>query len=386
MMKRFGVLLSGILIFSLMLSGCTKKAVPEVVEEKMVTVQTTSVELNDILISTNLSGTFKAADEVDVVPKVMGKVSNVSIKEGQVVSKGQVLFTLDAQNANSAVRNATAALENAKSAVETARISMERTEQQYNNAVLNFDRSKQLYDAGAIPLTQLEQAELSASPLSLELAKTQYYQAQVAVDNASGSLSDAKIALVDFTVTAPINGTVTGINVTAGNVFGGGPAVKISNLSNLVMKIDASENLIKYFNVGESMDIKVKSAGDVILTGKVKAVLPPTTGSLTYPIELLVSNPPAEIKAGMFAEIAISTESRNQVISIPSEAVIVKEGNTIAYIVENDKSKLIPIKTGLDNGTMVEITEGLNQGMEVVIKGQNFLEDGILVSIVKQEE
>ena len=152
------------------------------------------------------------------------------------------------------------------------------------------------------------------------------------------------------------------------------------------MKIDASENLIKYFNVGESMDIKVKSAGDVILTGKVKAVLPPTTGSLTYPIELLVSNPPAEIKAGMFAEIAISTESRNQVISIPSEAVIVKEGNTIAYIVENDKSKLIPIKTGLDNGTMVEITEGLNQGMEVVIKGQNFLEDGILVSIVKQEE
>ena len=100
----------------------------------------------------------------------------------------------------------------------------------------------------------------------------------------------------------------------------------------------------------------------------------------------MVSNPPAEIKAGMFAEIAISTESRNQVISIPSEAVIVKEGNTIAYIVENDKSKIIPIKTGLDNGTMVEITEGLNQGMEVVIKGQNFLEDGILVSIVKQEE
>lgn len=385
-MKRFAVLLSGILIFSLTLSGCAKKVEPEVVAEKKVTVQTQSIELNDISISTIVSGTFKASDEVDVVPKVMGKVTNVQVKEGQIVAKGQILFTLDAQNANSAVRNATAAVTNAQSAVETARISMERTEQQYNNAVLNLERSKALYEAGAIPLTQLEQAELAASPLTLELAKTQYYQAQVAVDNAKGSLSDASIMLNDFTVTAPIGGTVTNINVTAGNVFGGGPAVKISNLSNLVMKIDVSENLIKYFNVGEAMDINVKSAGNAILTGNVKAVLPPNMGSLTYPVELLVSNPPDNIKAGMFAEISISTESRSQVISIPTEAVVVKEGNTIVYIIENDKAKRVPITTGLDNGKMVEITQGLVQGMMVVVKGQNFLEDGALVSVVKQED
>ena len=88
----------------------------------------------------------------------------------------------------------------------------------------------------------------------------------------------------------------------------------------------------------------------------------------------------------MFAEINITTESRNQVIAVPSEAVVVKEGNTIVYIIDKDKAKLVSVKTGLDNGKMVEITEGLNEGMEVVVKGQNFLEDGALVSVVKQEE
>jgi RND family efflux transporter MFP subunit len=152
------------------------------------------------------------------------------------------------------------------------------------------------------------------------------------------------------------------------------------------MKVDVSENLIKYFVVGETMDINVKSAGDTILSGKVKEILPPSQGSLTYPVEILVSNPPSEVKAGMFAEINIATESRNQVIAVPSEAVVVKEGNTIVYIIEKDKAKLVSVKTGLDNGKMVEITEGLNEGMEVVVKGQNFLEDGALVSVVKQEE
>ena len=371
-MKKLKYLISGILMLSLVVSGCSKKAEPEVVEEKKITVETMQSVLDDISVETTISGSFKASDEVDVVPKVMGKVTNVSVKEGQAVSKGQVLFTLDSQNA--------------QTAVETARISMERAEQQYNNAVPNYERSKQLYDAGAIPLTQLEQAELAASPLSLELAKTQYYQAQVAVDTAKGSLSDANIALGDFTVTAPISGTITAVNVNSGNVFGGGPAIKISNLANLTMKVDVSENLIKYFVVGETMDINVKSAGDTILSGKIKEILPPSQGSLTYPVEILVSNPPSEVKAGMFAEINITTESRNQVIAVPSEAVVVKEGNTIVYIIDKDKAKLVSVKTGLDNGKMVEITEGLNEGMEVVVKGQNFLEDGALVSVVKQEE
>ena len=170
-MKKLKYLISGILMLSLVVSGCSKKAEPEVVEEKKITVETMQSVLDDISVETTISGSFKASDEVDVVPKVMGKVTNVSVKEGQAVSKGQVLFTLDSQNAQSAVRNAKAAVENAQTAVETARISMERAEQQYNNAVLNYERSKQLYDAGAIPLTQLEQAELAASPLSLELER-----------------------------------------------------------------------------------------------------------------------------------------------------------------------------------------------------------------------
>ena len=78
-MKKLKYLISGILMLSLVVSGCSKKAEPEVVEEKKITVETMQSVLDDISVETTISGSFKASDEVDVVTKVMGKVTNVSV-------------------------------------------------------------------------------------------------------------------------------------------------------------------------------------------------------------------------------------------------------------------------------------------------------------------
>lgn len=380
------LLIGAVLIISLGLAGCSPKEEAAAPEEKRISIEMAKSELRDIVLQTGISGTFKASETVDVASKAMGKVVAVNISEGQRVTKGQVLFRVDSQSVQSAIKNAQSALDSAQAAAATSQLSVDRAQEQYENALVNLERTRQLYEAGAVPLTQLEQAELAASPVNLELAKAQYYQSQVAVANASRSLADARTNLTDYTVTAPISGVVTRVNVNAGNVISGGPAVSISNLSVLSLETNVSENLINYFSVGQQVDIAIKSAENISVIGTVAEILPPVDGSLTYPVKINVQTPPAALKAGMFGEIQIATDSRMNAVAVPSDALVIKDGNTIVYTVRDEKAQSMDVTTGLDNGEYVEITEGLDSGVDIIVKGQNFVDDGSLVTVMTKED
>lgn len=380
------LLIGAVLIISLGLAGCSPKEEVAAPEEKRISIEMAKSELRDIVLQTGISGTFKASETVDVASKAMGKVVAVNISEGQRVTKGQVLFRVDSQSVQSAIKNAQSALDSAQAAAATSQLSVDRAQEQYDNALINLERTRQLYEAGAVPLTQLEQAELAASPVNLELAKAQYYQSQVAVANASRSLADARTNLTDYTVTAPISGVVTKVNVNAGNVISGGPAVSISNLSVLSLETNVSENLINYFSVGQQVDIAIKSAENISVIGTVAEILPPVDGSLTYPVKINVQTPPAALKAGMFGEIQIATDSRMNAVAVPSDALVIKDGNTIVYTVRDEKAQSMDVTTGLDNGEYVEITEGLDSGVDIIVKGQNFVDDGSLVTVMTKED
>lgn len=380
------LLIGTVLILSLGLAGCSPKVEAPPPEEKRISIEMAQSELRDIVLQTGISGTFKASETVDVASKVMGKVLAVNISEGQRVSKGQVLFRVDSQSVQSAIKNAQSALDSAQAAAATSKLSIDRAQEQYDSALINLERTRQLYEAGAVPLTQLEQAELAASPVNLELARAQYYQSEVAVANASRSLSDASSNLADYTVTAPISGVVTRVNVNAGNVISGGPAVSISNLSVLTLETNVSENLINYFTVGQQVEIAVKSAENISVIGTVAQILPPEGGSLTYPVKINVQSPPAALKAGMFGEIQIATDSRMNAVAVPSDSIVIKDGNTIIYTVRDEKAQRVDVSTGLDNGEFVEIIEGLDSGVDIIVKGQNFVDDGSLVTVMTKED
>lgn len=374
-----------VLVFmSLGLMGCSNEVVLEEEEEKSVSVETTLSELRDISLNTTITGAFRASDTVDVVPKVMGRVTSLNVREGQRVSKDQVLFTIDSQNVASAVRNAESAIKSAEAAVESAQASFRRTQEQHENALVNLERTKQLYEAGAVPLNQLEQAELAASDVNIEIANSQVFQAQVSLDNARAALLDAQTGLADYTVRAPIAGVVTRLNITQGNVASGGPSLTISNLDSLIMDSNVPENLINYFKVEDQIQIRVRSASDAVLTGTVQVILPPNQGSLTYPLEIKVDNPPSEVMAGMFGEISIATEASLSAVTIPSSAVTIKDGQSVVFTTEGDRAKMQVVETGLDDGEYIEILNGIEVGDTIVSKGQNFLDDNTKIVIVNQ--
>ncbi|SHK38259.1 efflux RND transporter periplasmic adaptor subunit [Tepidibacter formicigenes] len=371
MKKKISLLLILILIFTVPLAGCKKKKEVKEPEEKVISVETKKVQKGDINLKTTLSAKVAPIEEASVVPKIPGKVAKINIEIGQKVNKGDVLFTLDKTDMLNVVKNAEAAY-------NMAVANLKIREEQIENARTNYERMKFLYEQGAISKQQFEQYELQASSTNLEVAKAQVEQSRVALENAKSSL-------VDTTVTSPISGVITAVNINEGEMASSAmPAVSIANLDKVVIETDISEYLINKVKIGDSVDISIKSAGKENFKGKITALSPATSqGSMTYPIKIEIDNKNKLIKPGMFGEVSIVTEKKEKVITVPSEAVIVKEGNDVVFTVEDNKAHMKNVSLGIDNGEYVEIIKGVKEGETVVIKGQNYLDEGSKVKTAK---
>ena len=162
------------------------------------------------------------------------------------------------------------------------------------------------------------------------------------------------------------------------------PAVTIADVSSLEINTSISENLIGKVKKDDSVDIFIKTLSNEPYSGKIIAISPaPATGTLTYPVTISVEDKDENIKAGMFAEVQIVTDKREDVICIPSDAVFVKSGESKVVVLNDNIPTLKTVSTGLDNGTMVEITSGITIGETIVVSGQQYVVEGEPVNIIE---
>ena len=161
-------------------------------EEAKINVKVTAAEKGTILTESLLTGRIQAADEASVVPLAAGKITAVYVELGDYVSAGQTLFTIDDSQI--------------ASSYDQAEIGYKLAVESKNTAKTNLDRMKYLYEEGAISLQAYEQAQSA------------YTQASLSVEQAAASLSGIGTSLSNYTVTAPINGYITSVNVSEGNM------------------------------------------------------------------------------------------------------------------------------------------------------------------------
>jgi RND family efflux transporter MFP subunit len=370
-MKKTTIILVFMLLISSILFGCKKETIQKTSEEKAVRVKTTQAKKQDIALKTTLSGKLKPIEESEISPKLSGKIIKVHVKIGDKVKKGDVLFELDQKDLQNAVNQAEAAY-------QVAEANSKMTQEKVENARLNLERMKTLYEEGAVPKQQLEQFELQASETNLEVVRAQINQARVAVE-------DAKSRLSDTIVTAPITGFITSIDINEGEMATTGmKALSITDISKVLVETNISEYLINKVHIGDEVEVLIKSARKAPFKGIIKTLLPaPEKDSLTYPIEIEMKNADFILKPGMFAEIDIVSDKKKNVIAIPSDSVVLKEGDTTVAVVKEGRAKLKRVSLGIDNGELVEIKKGLKEGEVVVVKGQNYLDNGSKVKIVK---
>ncbi len=325
-------------------------------------------------LETTYPATIKGVQDVDVRPKISGFITKVLVHEGQTVSAGQVMFLIDSETYQAAVRQATAALNTARSQANTAR--------------LTFENNKKLFEKNIIG-----QYELSASQNS-------YATAQAGVAQAQAALASARETLAWCTVKAPAAGVVGSLPFKVGTLVSASNALTtVSNISTMEVFFSLSESEILNMSksagsasavIAEMPTVKLQLADGTIYNhpGKVvkmSGVIDASTGS--YSLIAHFPNPEKLLKSGGAGQIIIPQEA-NHAIVIPQEATSQVQDKVFVYLVGKDnKVKYSEIKINPENdGNTFIVTEGLHAGDRIVTKGITKLSDGMEIKPITEAQ
>ena len=326
-------------------------------EKYLVNVKTSQVEVMDLATTSPLTGSIQAENQVVLAAALQGEVTGVYVEVGDYVTEGTTLVTLDTSSVSASYGQASAAYNMAQEGLNVAKTT--------------YERMQTLYAEGAISLQALEQAKMS------------YTTAQEQLNQASAALGSAGTAVGYGTITAPIDGYVTGLNAVVGQ-FPGNPVATVSDTSTLEINASVSEYLVGSTKVGDPVSITVKAQPGKLFTGTVKTVSPaPGLGSFTYPVSIGIDEGQEGLMAGMFAEVHVTSNSKENVIAVPSDAVLIKNGETQVVVLNDLIPEYVKVETGLDNGEYVEIVSGLTEGQTIVTTGQHYVVVGEEVNIVE---
>lgn len=311
-----------------------------------VNVKVAVAEMGSIYTTSPVTGRIEPAQEALIIPMAQGTVNQVNISLGDFVKKGTVLFEIDSAQISAAYSQASAAYQAAKTA---------------------YNAMATLYAEGAVSRADLESAR--ANYTAALAART---QTKEAYDNCRPE--------------APFDGYITSLNVTVGNQAPtGNIAATVADISTLKIKTSVSEYLVNSVVPGQEVDIFVNTLGDKAYTGIIESISPaPGAASLTYPTTITIANESGELKAGMFAEVEIKSQAKQEVLLVPSDAPYIKGGTTwIITIDENNMPIFNEVLIGLDNGEYTEVLKGVKAGEKVIITGQPYVIEGTEVVVIK---
>lgn len=372
-MKRLTNLAILFLIIML-IGGCGKKTATQE-EEVMIPVETTKTQVADLAHILNTTGEIVAGAEVTVAPKVSGRVVALYVKVGDNVSRGQVLFELDATES----RNAKIL---AEAGVGMARAGLNKAKQAVTDAELNYERTKALYESQVASKAQFDQAEsaLSGARIGVQLAEDQLVQAEATLQNAQENYNN-------FTVTSPLSGQVASVNMENGELAGPQMnALTIVQLDTVKVKVNLSENAIVSIKPGAEVPVTINSLNKTF-KGTVASIGPKADpATRAFPVEIQLNNEQGEIKAGMVADLRLETGLSKGTVAVPADALLERNGQYWVFVVEDGKAKEITVKKGIVADQLVEIKDGLKAGQDVIVRGNHLVTDGQKVNVANSRE
>ncbi|HHW01857.1 MAG TPA: efflux RND transporter periplasmic adaptor subunit [Thermoanaerobacterales bacterium] len=409
-MKKAILLMVILVCAALMLlaSGCSNKQ-KEVKEQNAVSVKVMKTARSTIEDVANFTGQIEAKDEVKIVGKISGRVKEVNFDIGDYVNQGDVLVVLETDELNDQLSQAEAALASAKAnlsasesglaqQLEQARASLEQAEANYTNVKADYERMKALYEADAISKQAFDGAELkySVAKSQYESAKEQYslvkqslpknidaLKAQVAQAQAAVDLIKTNIA--NSVIKAPVSGMISSKQIQPGEMCQAGSTLgAVVNIDKVKVVINVPAEDVNRLKDGQEATVSVDALGnDGNFKSKISIVSPASGSSRLFQVKIEIENNDHRLKPGMFASVNVVRGVRENVITIPKDAVVIKKQGNAVYVVKAGKAEERLVKIGVTSKDMVEVAEGLNEGEEVVTSGQNMLAEGTAVKIIR---
>lgn len=359
-------LLSVLVACAVLFSGCSREGEavgPAAARPTMtVPVMVAKATQKTVPVEVRAIGNVQAYSTVSVKSQVEGEIEQVHFREGQDVSKGDLLFTIDARPF--------------KAQLDQAEANLARDQAQSKNAIAQADRYKSLFDAGIVSKDQYDQYRTSAEAL----------QAAVRADQAA--VETAQLNLNYCTITSPIDGRTGDVLIHAGNV------VKSNDASMLV--INQIRPIYVSFSVPEQYLPEIKKhMTDRRLT--VLALFPdqksnPAQGVLSFVnnavdsttgtilLKATFPNGDRRLWPGQFVNVALRLTSQENATVVPSQAVQTGEKGDYIYVVKSDMTaEYRPVQPGTAFEGETVIEKGIQPGETVVTDGQLALFPGAKV-------
>ena len=315
-----------------------------------------AIDLEDVVRGV---GTLEAVQSVQIKPEVNGRILSINFGEGDFVSQGQVLFRIDDEKIQNRMAAQRAALASTRTRLENLRRNYERVASLRERNMVSEDQ----YDA----------------------AKTELDAVSSDVERLEAELDLTRRELADTVIHAPFDGFISRQVVDPGTfVAAGEPLATVYETDPLRISFFIAEKYAARVAKGQELYASVASYPDETFEGEVKFISPVIDeGTRKFRIRANIENPGNRLMHGSFASANLVLETRPDRPVIPEQALVPTRDGYIVFVVdeENEKAYMRPVKTGLRQPGLVEITDGLEKDDLVVIYGHMQLDDESAVNI-----
>jgi HlyD family secretion protein len=403
--------------------------------KNLVTVQTGKVQKENLASVVSASGEIKPKTYVNIGANAFGKIIRLYVKEGDRVKKGQLLAQLEnvqsSADVNATRASVDAAVTDAVAAdagMNTAAADLNRAQADAAHAKLDWERAQGLYNAALIAKQDydVKKAAWETANASVAEALAKVAQAKAQKDSMDkhitqdqANLTRVSDVLRKTTYEAPFDGVITNLPVREGEtvVIGiqnspGSTLMTIADMSVITAEVKVDETDIVNVHLGQPAEVTIDAIPHKIFHGTVSEIgdnaIVRSTGVATsqatstseeakdFKVVVTLTDPPLDLRPGLSSTAKITTATRNDVLSIPIQALtvrtaadlIVKDKDTGknsveaasapidaakqkeeiqgVFVIRNKKAQFVPVDTGISGTTDIEVIKGLHEGDEVV--------------------
>lgn len=375
-----------------------------------MTVQTEKVALRDLAMIISASGNIQPKRQVDVSANAMGRITNIAVKEGDHVHKGQFLLQLDPVPLESTVNQL-------KASIEAAKANERQTYVQLQKAKNDLERTRKLSKQGYLTHQEVETAETN-----YEVAIASHEAALHQIAQYEANLKSAEHNLKEVTITSSMDGVVTRLNVEEGEsaIMGttnipGTVLLTVADLSTIEAEVEVDETEVVHIDLGDSARVALDAFPDTSYAGVVTEVgnspILSTSSSglqgVDFKVVITLTDEIDIVRPGLSADAEITVATRDSVPCIPIQSLTVRRERELedfssadsigsaegqediegVFVVEEERARFRTVTVGISSQKYFEVVSGLAEGEEIVsgnFKALRELRDGQRVTVAEK--
>ncbi|HEX5720259.1 MAG TPA: efflux RND transporter periplasmic adaptor subunit [Thermoanaerobaculia bacterium] len=312
-----------------------------------VPVSVAAVETGTVSSYIRSTANLVSDNEVKVLTESDGRIARLFVDEGDWVTKGQTLATLDREDTG---------------------IDLAKTQVRSENARLVYERGERMLKEGLISQETFEKLRMENEMSRQEVAEARYRIGKTAIH-------------------APFSGRITSRIVEQGQHLRAGEELfNLADFDPLVAYIHLPEREVLGLRPGRETRITLKADEAVQFRGRIRQISPvvdPATGTVKITVEAV--NPlPSAVRPGGFVTIDVVRESRPDAVLLPRQAVLRELQSAHVFVVQNGVAEKRPVELGLEEGESIEVLGGVKPGERVIVAGQGSLKQGSPVEILAE--